>query len=385
MSRNGNSRIRSLDGLRGLAAGIVLIHHASLIAEPWIDPAGWALLTQSPLKLLLAGSEAVMVFFVLSGMVVALPALRTGFSWARYYPARLVRLYVPVIAALGSAALLVQLIPRDASTMPEDSWMQDAQATSVSAGDVLSQMTLLRSDYPIDNVLWSLRWELFFSLLLPLYLWVALRVRRFAMPAAALAVVLMFLGRTTGNSALAYLPVFLLGTLIAVRFADLQTWADRARVRRTLPWLAAAASVLLIASWLARPLTGDTVVADVLWALAGAGAALLVVLAIVWPGAHRLLETRTMQWLGKVSFSLYLVHAPILASLCYLLGAEQWWLACLVGIPLSLVAAALFHALVERQAQDLARQVGGIGAALAERAHVSRIRAARRAVLARAE
>jgi len=385
MSRNGNSRISSLDGLRGLAAGIVLIHHASLIAEPWIDPAGWTLLTQSPLKLLLAGSEAVMVFFVLSGMVVALPALRAGFSWARYYPARLVRLYVPVIAALGAAAMLVQLIPRDASTMPEGSWMQDAQATSVSAGDVLSQMTLLRSDYPIDNVLWSLRWELFFSLLLPLYLWVALRVHRFAMPAAVLAVVLMFLGRTTGNSALAYLPVFLLGTLIAVRFADLQTWADRPRVRRTLPWLAAAASILLIASWLARPLTAGTVVADVLWALAGAGAALLVVLAIVWRGAHRMLETRAMQWLGKVSFSLYLVHAPILASLCYLLGARQWWLACLVGIPLSLVVAALFHVLVERQAQDLARQVGGIGAALAERAHVSRIRAARRAVLARAD
>lgn len=385
MSRNGNSRISSLDGLRGLAAGIVLIHHASLIAEPWVDPAGWALLTQSPLKLLLAGSEAVMVFFVLSGMVVALPALRTGFSWARYYPARLVRLYVPVIAALGGAALLVQVIPRDASTMPEDSWMQDAQATSVSAGDVLSQMTLLRSNYPIDNVLWSLRWELFFSLLLPLYLWVALRARRFAVPAAVLAIVLMFVGRTTGESALAYLPVFLLGTLIAVRFPDLRAWAERPRVRRLLPWFAVAASILLIASWLTRPLTAGTVAADVLWALAGAGAALLVVIALVWPGAHRVLDTRPMQWLGSVSFSLYLVHAPILASLCYLLGADQWWLACLIGMPLSLGAAALFHALVERQAQDLARQVGDIGAALAERAHVGRIRAARRVVLARAQ
>jgi len=385
MSRNGNNRISSLDGLRGLAAGIVLAHHASLIAQPWIDPAGWALLTQSPIKLLLAGSEAVMVFFVLSGMVVALPALRTGFSWARYYPARLVRLYVPVIAALGAASLLVQLIPRDASTMPQDSWMQDAQATSVSAGDVLSQMTLLRSNYPIDNVLWSLRWELFFSLLLPLYLWVALRVRRFAVPVAVLTVVLIFAGRTTGNAALTYLPVFLLGTLIAVRFADLRAWAERPRMRRVLPWLALAACVMLIASWLARPLTAGTVAADLLWALAGAGAALLVILAVVWPRARRALDTRPMQWLGRVSFSLYLVHAPILASLCYLLGAEQWWLACLVGIPLSLAVAALFHALVERQAQELARKVGGIGTALADRVQVGRIRAARRVALARAQ
>lgn len=384
MSQNGN-RISSLDGLRGLAAGIVLIHHASLIAQPWLDPAGWALLTQSPLKLLLAGSEAVMVFFVLSGLVVALPALRPGFSWARYFPARLVRLYVPVIAALGAASLLVHAIPRDASTMPADSWMQSAQATTVSAGDVLSQMTLMRSTYPIDNVLWSLRWELFFSLLLPVYLWVALRVRRFVVPVAVLTVVLMFVGRATGNAALAYLPVFLLGTLIAVRFPELRARAARPRVRRALPWLAVAACTMLIASWLTRPLTAGTIAADVLWALAGAGAALLVILAVVWPRAQRALDTRPMQWLGRVSFSLYLVHAPILATLCYLFGAEQWWLACLLGLPLSLAVAALFHALVERQAQDLARRAGAIGAALAERVQVRRIGAARRVALARAQ
>ncbi|MGN8026016.1 acyltransferase family protein [Microbacterium sp. 22242] len=384
MSRNGN-RIRSLDGLRGLAAVIVLVHHASLIAEPWIDPAGWALLTQSPLKLLLAGSEAVMVFFVLSGLVVALPALNRGFSWARYYPARLFRLYVPVIAALGAAALLVRLIPRDPTTMPDGSWMQDAQATTVSAGDVLSQMSLLRPSYPIDNVLWSLRWELFFSLLLPLFVWVALRVRRLALPVAALIVLLMFAGRTTGNSALAYLPVFLLGTLIAVRFADLRAWAERPGPRRALPWLAALAGVMLIASWLAKPLTSGTVAADVLWAVAGAGAALLVVLAIVWPTARRTLETRPMQWLGRVSFSLYLVHAPILASLCYLLGAERWWLACLIGAPLSLIAAGAFHRLVERPAQELSATAGRVGVALAERVQLRRVGAAPDEVLGRVQ
>ncbi|MBS1672384.1 MAG: acyltransferase [Actinobacteria bacterium] len=384
MSRNGN-RIGSLDGLRGLAAVVVLLHHASLIAQPWIDPAAWTLLTQSPVKLLFAGSEAVMVFFVLSGLVVALPALRPGFSWARYFPARLFRLYIPVIAALGGAALLVRVIPRDRSTMPEDSWMQDTHATTASASDMLSQMSLLRAGYPLDNVLWSLRWELLFSLLLPLYIWVALRVRRFSVPVAVLTILLLFAGRSTGIAALSYLPVFLLGVLIAVHLDELRERLARPGMRRIRPWLAALACTLLIAGWLSRPLTAGTLAADALWALAGAGAALLVILAIAWPRAQRALEARTMRRLGAVSFSLYLVHAPILASLCYLLGARQWWLACLLGIPLSLVVAAVFHVLVERQGQDLARRAGAIGAALADRMQVHRIRAARRLALARAQ
>ena len=68
-----------------------------------------------------------------------------------------------------------------------------------------------------------------------------------------------------------------------------------------------------------------------------------------------------------MSFSLYLVHAPILASLCYLLGAAQWWLACLIGVPLSLAVAALFHLLVEQPAQVLARRAGTVGVALGDR------------------
>ncbi len=53
-----------------------------------------------------------LVFFVLSGLVVALPALRKGFSWRAYYPARLARLYLPIWGSLALAAALVLLIPR---------------------------------------------------------------------------------------------------------------------------------------------------------------------------------------------------------------------------------------------------------------------------------
>ncbi|MDA4895261.1 acyltransferase family protein, partial [Streptomyces sp. MS2A] len=110
--RTTQGRITGLDGLRGVAALVVLLYHASLVARPWLDPAAWTTLTETPLKLLLAGTESVLIFFVLSGIVVALPALRGGFDWARYYPARLLRLYVPVAAALLFAAALIVLLPR---------------------------------------------------------------------------------------------------------------------------------------------------------------------------------------------------------------------------------------------------------------------------------
>lgn len=357
--RTTQGRITGLDGLRGVAALVVLLYHASLVARPWLDPAAWTTLTETPLKLLLAGTESVLIFFVLSGIVVALPALRGGFDWARYYPARLLRLYVPVAAALLFAAALIVLLPRDRSQMPEGSWMRDAQASSVSPGALLSEASLMRPSYDIDNVLWSLRWEVFFSLLLPVFVWVALRSRRHSAAVAAGAALVIVIGRLTGNEALVYLPVFLLGTVIAVHLDDLRALAARPRVRPFLPILFAAACGLLIASWLARPITTRGGSADhVLWGLSAVGAALIVVLAIVWPRAARVLDTAPAQWLGRVSFSLYLIHAPILGTLGYALGPDRWWLACLLGIPLSLLLAPVFHRLVERPSHRLSRTVG---------------------------
>lgn len=74
------ARLTSLDGLRGLAALVVLAHHALLTmsgfssvywAEPfpsWVTPFAY-----TPLHALWAGQEAVLVFFVLSGAVLMVP------------------------------------------------------------------------------------------------------------------------------------------------------------------------------------------------------------------------------------------------------------------------------------------------------------------------
>lgn len=350
-------RMRSLDGLRGAAALAVVFHHLSLVARPALSSDTWAALTRTPLKLFFPGTESVLVFFVLSGLVVALPALRDGFSWRGYYPARILRLYLPVFGALLFSAALILLFPRDPSTMPAGSWMERAQATAVTPWSLFSEASLARRSYTIDNVLWSLRWELLFSLLLPLFVWLAIRAARYAFLLAGACVAASALGRVLGIDALVYFPLFLAGSLFATRLTEL---GDRSRPgsRWRLPLLGALGGILLIASWLSRSFEPPQMLQRTLWGLAGAGAALLVVAAVRWPAMRDVLEIRPVQWLGRISFSLYLTHVPIIATMAYLFGPDRWWAACLLSIPLSLAVAVLFQHWVEAPSHRLARAAG---------------------------
>ncbi len=356
-------RLVALDGMRGVAAFVVMIYHASLVARPhleWGDAPLWTALTQSPLKLLTAGTEAVLVFFVLSGLVVALPALRQGFDWARYYPSRLLRLYLPVWAALAFTSALILAIPRNSEAAAAGSWLVRANATDVSLPALLGEGSLMLKSYDIDNVLWSLRWEIVFSLTLPAFVMVARLVGRHWLAAIAAAAALGILGRLIGVDALVYLPVFFFGTLMAVRLQDVVDWAHRPHPKWLWPSILIGSALLLVASWLARPLLpAGTAGSLVLWGLAGPGAAGLILAAVGSRGLEGFMSGRIPQWLGKISFSLYLVHVPVLATLAFVIGDSGWWLVTLIGLPLSLVAGWAFFRWVETPSHRLARKVQG--------------------------
>ncbi len=111
-----SARLPSLDGLRGLAAIVVVVHHAlltwpALFAQYEVPNRGsgtwW--LTFTPLHLAWAGREAVVVFFILSGLVLVLPFLgpRKVGTWPGYLVRRVLRLYPPVAVALVLSAVLV--------------------------------------------------------------------------------------------------------------------------------------------------------------------------------------------------------------------------------------------------------------------------------------
>jgi peptidoglycan/LPS O-acetylase OafA/YrhL len=115
--------------------------------------------------------------------------------------------------------------------------------------------------------------------------------------------------------------------------------------------------LLIVIGWLLRPLVpSGTVGAIVLAQLPVVGATGLVLSAIAVPTVRRALDRAPFQWLGRISFSLYLIHIPIIATLSFVLGDGNWFIVALLTIPLSLLSALAFHRAIERPAHGLARK-----------------------------
>ena len=353
------TRVPALDGLRGVVALIVVFYHVSLVARPFLDTGtdgdAWWWITNTPLKLFTAGTESVLVFFVLSGLVVTLPALRDGFGWFGYYGGRMLRLYIPVWGSLALAAVAIALLPRDLAMVTPDSWLARTNALTLSWPQLAHEASLAKASYDVNNVLWSLRWELVFSLALPLFVAAARALRESWIFAAVLAVACTITGRLVDVDALVYMPVFFLGALMAVRLPELRA-AVRAWPRAGRVALAGASGLVLIGSWLARPVEG-ALGSELLWGLSGVGAAGIVVVTLGSRTAEGVLSLRGPAWLGRISFSLYLVQAPLIGTLAFALGDARWVIVALVSVPACLLVAWLFHLAVEKPSHRLAKLV----------------------------
>jgi peptidoglycan/LPS O-acetylase OafA/YrhL len=96
------------------------------------------------------------------------------------------------------------------------------------------------------------------------------------------------------------------------------------------------------------------------------GAILIFIAILNLPIAQNVLSTRLPQWLGRISFSLYLLHFPIMATLgcsLFAVAAPQigiiaaTLLAVAIGLPVTLIAASLFERWVDRAAVRLSHHV----------------------------
>jgi peptidoglycan/LPS O-acetylase OafA/YrhL len=367
-SAGGVERYRSLDGLRGVAALVVVAHHSLLVVPGiadvytgYVPPRGsltW-LLTYSPARILWAGDIAVWVFFILSGFVLTLPwtSGRTGGSraWVGYYVARLPRLYLPVWASLLVAWGLSHIASWHADGLA--TWWLNGNGQPATLRTVMHGAALVRNVPSVNQPLWSLSWEVAFSVLLPLFV-IVLGVRLWWPIKIALLMAIMLSGH--GPLAVFYLPLFGIGVVAARHrqsIRELQRWAPRGPAGD--------------AAWVVA-LVGAAVAADLSWALTGQGwtlehhvtgaltilgVCLIFEAAMQWRVARAVLESAAGQWLGRRSFSLYLVHYPVVVSIAMLLGPAHDRVVWLLAIPTALVAADLFFRVAEAPSHRLSQMV----------------------------
>lgn len=299
--------VMELQSLRGLAALIVVVHHCAL----YFDYGSGA---RSFVTLLLNAHGAVVSFFVLSGFVLSLSLMRAPIDSQRlvaFYIRRGFRIYPALWAgcALGLAYLLV-LGP--GATMLGTEWARgNCGLWPLPPFRILVSLAGLKPYLPLP--IWSLAIELVASAAIPLLVYAMSRsVRLFVVILAAL-VPLSVLGHGKLLFASTYLIDFGFGAALALVVPNLRG------ALRSRNWLAAFTAGGLALLWSARSLTGadfDTAYHDAATAMIeGLGAALLIGAIYVRPDGFGVLAGRRAMRLGDHSYSLYLLHQPVLSIL----------------------------------------------------------------------
>jgi peptidoglycan/LPS O-acetylase OafA/YrhL len=363
-------RLEELDSVRGLAAATVVLSHTTIVLPAIAAGAGvatglTAVLKYSPAHVLFAGHEAVITFFILSGFVLSLPyhAGRAP-GYGPFLVKRVFRIWVPYVCAVLVGLLAMSWLARPALPGLSD-WANGAWRVPLTPGLLLGHLSLVGS-FPngsVDPVIWSLVHEMRISLVFPLLMIAVLKFDwRVNLGAAAGlacvgAVATAVLARASVGvdyfATLEYVPMFVAGALLAARRERIRDWWSGLPRGIRIAWLPAGVTMYTIKWWAFHGNVGfpsDWVVA--------AGATMLIVAAFAAPRARAALRTRPLLFLGRVSYSLYLLHALVLLALLNLLYGRVPLALILVAAPLlSIGAAALGYRLVESPAMARGRRV----------------------------
>ena len=171
-------------------------------------------------------------------------------------------------------------------------------------------------------------------------------------------------GIETSQEPLRYLPVFALGMIMYVRRGWLATAAGALDRFRPAAWIvtSVAAVLFLTAPWTASNVHGLPVQA--VWVLHGlqiVGAMVAVFVASSCQGARKVLAGPVVLWLGTRSFSLYLIHEPIVVAVGYAQGGSgPVWATFGISLALALGLTEVFFRAVEKPSHQLAKRLGAL-------------------------
>jgi peptidoglycan/LPS O-acetylase OafA/YrhL len=340
-----------LQGLRGVAAITVVISHALAMfyLTGRLDAATPVVAPLAHFAGVLA-AKAVWLFFVLSGFVLQIMIRKSKRPTIRgVLASRWIRLYVPSAIALGIGFLMASMAPPPS---PQSFWI-GVHPENLAALDIALQFTLLSGSFTVGP-LWTITWELLYSLLI-----LPLLIRNSLPPSWGLVIffaVLSGFGRAIEIPALEFLPMFLVGAVLqSILFrADEKTDVSRSQLKASLLLFGAVLAVGLnyVLGLLIFGLNSWVYGVDVTLTLLAV--AILIELSLMKSVLRKILASKPLFELGKISFSLYLIHAPLILLGYYLFDGSVVTTA--LAATLSIPAAYVFYLLIEQPSHKLARR-----------------------------
>lgn len=373
-------RYTELDALRGLAAVEVVFGHFLNIFPMMFentyntDQTGiyhlMNVLKYSPLHIVYSGHEAVMLFFILSGFVLSLPFYSGKVEYNKFLLKRICRIYLPYIAAILFSFLCYKLFSRGG--IPELSWwFNSSWVVPVKLGDLISHVLLVGyfDTSLLNNVIWSLVHEIRISIIFP---FIMILILRFGWKKSIIVVgTISFIAELVNNNiavpgsaysniliTVQLLILFVIGAVLAQNRVYLINW-----FRNLNRYICVGIFIIAILIYThAAYFQGMPFIYSLLhnkiipneWIIA-LGASMLIIIVLSY---NRLMLIRPLQFLGKISYSLYLLHFPTFFSIMYLFyGRFPIRVIYCISLVIAIILAYLSYKFIEAPAIELGKKL----------------------------
>ena len=327
------------------------------------------------INILWNGHSAVIMFFILSGFVLSLPLLKeSDFSYSKYIFKRVCRIYLPYITIILITIVCKELLQSKVGTVEGlVNWAQWNIETNVNT--ILEHIFFL-GEYEATTfsmVTWSLVHEMRISIVFPFIVFILMKFtwKASGVFAICLSVISFFLIQgipTKFDTAIStnyfitlhYLGMFIVGTLIVKH----KGYLINKHFNPSFYLVLVPVAVLFfnypnIPLMVPYKLFGEIdfllykMMAD--WVIT-IGASMIILLALQSIKFSKFLNFKPIRFMGKVSYSLYLIHPVILISMVHIFyEVLSVPLILLISFLLTLILSWLSYEFIEKPSIEIGR------------------------------
>lgn len=372
-------KVLFLDGIRGLAALIVVFSHiiqmfyVSLLNGDSMKsrfPLEWEnIIRTSPINLFYNGNFSVFIFFVLSGYVLSLKFFKTKNNSvllehsAKRYP----RLAIPTFFSILLVYILFhfQLFYWGDIQGVTKSTLRFSTEMPLSLGNVFYHSfieTFLTGESKWNSVLWTIQSELIGSLLLFLFLYVCSFISSFFIRFISFIAAIL-IGILCNQ--LLFVPFFIGALFCDIHLNTTPSWSKRLQKTSSV-WILLGIFFGSYPYGIAKGTMYDFLLFDtnmhLNWFYHIIGAAFLILGSLYSKPVQYVFSKQIFSSLGKISFSLYLIHFPILLSLTSYLFSyfitfttynRSVFFSVLITIPILMVVSYIFYQMFDLKTTKL--------------------------------